>query len=135
MQAEDCQARKIRVEKLSQNWQDSNRILHHQNLPYIFKIIKIEQISRHHDNLPAGYLGIERMQKLVTKKSYWEILCNNIEVYVKGFNVCLVFQKIKPKLYGYLQQLPVPTHSWRNLFISFVTGFLNLQIGKKIVMI
>ena len=60
LQAEDGQARKIRVEKLGRNWKDSDKILHHQVMPYVFEIIKTELISRHNDDPLAGYFGIEK---------------------------------------------------------------------------
>ena len=70
LQAEDGQVRKIRAEKLGGNWEDSNRILHRQGLPYFPEIIKTELISRHHDNPLAGYFGIEKTQELVARKYY-----------------------------------------------------------------
>ena len=58
LQAKYSQARKIRVEKLGENLEDSDGILHYQGLPYIPEIIKIELISRHHDDLLACHFGI-----------------------------------------------------------------------------
>ena len=70
LQAEDGQARKIRAEKLGGNWEDSDRILHHQGLPYIPEIIKTELISRYHDYSLVGYFGIKKTQELVARKYY-----------------------------------------------------------------
>ena len=70
LQAEDGQARKIRAEKLGRNWEDSDRILHHQSLSYVPEIIKTELISRHHDDPLAGHFGIEKTQELVARKYY-----------------------------------------------------------------
>ena len=61
LQAENGQVQKIRAEKLSGYWEDFDGILYHQGLPYVPKIIKIELISRHHDNSLAGYFGIEKL--------------------------------------------------------------------------
>ena len=70
LQAEDGQAQKIRVEKLGRNWEDSDRILHHQGLLYISEIIRTELISRHYDEPLTGHFGIEKTQKLVARKYY-----------------------------------------------------------------
>ena len=70
LQVEDGQAQKIRVEKLSGNEQDSNRILHYQGLLYIPEIIKTELISRHYDNPLVGHFGIEKMKELIARKYY-----------------------------------------------------------------
>ena len=96
--------------------------MHHQGLLYVFKIIRTELISRYHDDLLASHFGIEKIRELVAKKYYWETLCHNIEVYIRGCDVYLASKVVKYKHYRNLQQLPVPTHCWKNLFIDFVTG-------------
>ena len=110
LQAEDGQAQKIRAEKLGKNWKDSNRILHHQGLLYIPEIIRTELISRHYDDPLAGYFGIEKTRELVARKYYWETLRHDVEVYVRGCDVCLASKAVRHKPYRNLQQLPVPTH-------------------------
>ena len=60
LQAEESQVRKIGVEKLCGNWEDSDGILHYQCLPYIPKIIRTKLISRHYDDPLAGHFGIEK---------------------------------------------------------------------------
>ena len=110
LQAEDGQAWKIRVEKLGRNWEDCDRILHHQGLLYVSEIIRTELISKYYDDLLAGYFGIEKMRKLVARKYYWETLCYNVEVYVRGFDVCLTSKVVRHKPYKNLQQLPVPNY-------------------------
>ena len=68
LQAEDGQARKIRAEKLGGNWEDSDRILHHQGLLYVPEIIRTELISRHHDDPLVSHFGIKKTQELVARK-------------------------------------------------------------------
>ena len=70
LQAENGQVRKIRAEKLGRNWQNSNKILHHQGLPYIPEIIRTDLISRYHNNPPAGYFRIKKTPKLAIRKYY-----------------------------------------------------------------
>lgn len=60
LQAEDKQAKNIRAEGLKEGWENIEEVLHHQGLPYVPKIIRIELISRHHDNLLEGHVGIEK---------------------------------------------------------------------------
>lgn len=50
LQAENSQVQKIRVKEIGKRWQDFDKILYYQNLPYIFEIIKIELINKYHDN-------------------------------------------------------------------------------------
>ena len=103
LQAEDGQARKIRAEKLGGNWEDSDGILHHQGLPYVPEIIRTELISRHHDDPLAGYFGIEKTRELVARKYYWETLCHDVKVYIRGCDVCLASKAIRHKPYRNLQ--------------------------------
>ena len=110
LQAEDSQRRKIRAEKLGGNWEDSDRILHHQGLFYISEIIRTELISKQHDDPLAGHFGIEKTRELVARKYYWETLYHNVEIYVRGCDVCLASKTVRHKPYRILQQLPVPTH-------------------------
>ena len=69
-ESEDKQVRKLKAEQPVKNWQDIKDLLHYQSLPYISKVIRIELISRHHNNLLAGHYGIEIIQDLVVQKYY-----------------------------------------------------------------
>ena len=65
-------------------------MLYYQNLPYIPEIIRIEFISRYHNNLLANYFGIKKKQELIAQKYYWLMLCYDINNYMKRYNICLV---------------------------------------------
>ena len=122
LQAEDGQVWKIRVEKLGENWEDSNGILHHQILTYIPEIIRTELISRHHDDPLVGHFGIEKTRELVARKYYWETPYHDVKVYVRGCDICLASKAVRHKPYRNLQQLPLPTHRWKDLSMDFVMG-------------
>ena len=96
-------------------------MLHHQGLSYIPEIIRTELINRHHDNPLAGHFGIEKTQKLFSRKYYWPTLRRDVEDYVRGCNVCLASKVVRHKPYGDLQSLPVPTQRWKDLSMDFVT--------------
>ena len=85
-------------------------MLHHQDLPYVPELIRIELISRHHDDPLAGHFGIEKTRKLVARKYHWKTLRRDVENYVKGYDVCLASKAVRHKPYRDLQSLPVPTH-------------------------
>ena len=70
LQSKDKQARKFRVEQPVKDWQDIKDVLHHQGLSYVPEIIRIELISKHHNNLLAGHFGIKKIRKLVARKYY-----------------------------------------------------------------
>ena len=88
-------------------------------MPTIPEIIRTELISRHHDDLPASHFVIEKTQELVARKYYRETLRYNVKVYIRGCDVCLASKVVKHKFYKNLQQLLIPTHPWKDLFMDF----------------
>ncbi len=74
------------------------------------EIIKTKLISRHHDEPLAGHFRINKTRELVAQKYYLRILRHNVEAYVIGYDICLVFKAAKHNPYGYLQLLPIPTY-------------------------
>ncbi len=99
-------------------------MLHHQGQLYVSEIVKTELISRYHDNLLAGYFGIDKTRELIARKYYWPTLRRNIEAYVTGYDICLALTAVRHKSYGDLQLLPVPTHRWKDLSMDFIMGLL-----------
>ena len=97
-------------------------MLHHQGLPFVPEAIRMELISRHHDDPLAGHFGIEKTRELLARKYYWPTLKHDVEAYVKGCDVCLALKAVRHKPYGDLQSLPVPTHRRKHLSMEFVTG-------------
>ena len=122
LQAEDEHTCKLRAEQLVKDWQDIDGVLYHQGFLYVLKIIQTELISRHHDDLLAGYFGIEKTREFLSRKYYWPTLRHDVNNYVKRCNICLASKAIRHKLYGDLQSLLIPTHHWKDLLIDFVTG-------------
>ncbi len=97
-------------------------MLHYQGLPYVPEVIRIELISRHHDDPLAGHFEIDKTRELIARKYYWSSLWTNIEAYVKACDVCLASKAVRHKPYEDLQLLPVPIHWWKDLSMDFVTG-------------
>ena len=122
LQESDEEARKIRAEGLKDSYKETEGVLHHQELSFVPKVIWTELISRHHDDPLAGHLGIDKTRELIGQKYYWPNLRKDVEVYVKGCDVCLALKAVRHKLYGDLQLLSVPIHRWKDLSIDFVTG-------------
>lgn len=65
-----AKANKLRVEKLSKNKKDIERVLYHQGLSYIPEILYFNFINYYYKNLLAGYFEIDKMHKLITRKYY-----------------------------------------------------------------
>ena len=105
-------------------------MLHHQGLPYIPEIIRIELISRHHNDPLAGHFGIEKTRELIARKYYWPTLRRDVEDYVRGCNVCLASKAVQHKPYSDLQSLSIRIHRWNDLWMDFVMGLPILTDWK-----
>ena len=99
LQESDSQAQKVRAEGLQESWEDIEGVLHHQGLPFVPETIRTELISRHHDDPLAGHFGIKKTRELIARKYYWPTLRHNVEIYVKGCDVCLASKAVRHKLY------------------------------------
>lgn len=109
LQEEDTQVEKISTEN-REGWEGFEGILHHQDLPYVPKLIKTQLISRHQNDLLVGPFGIDKTSELVARKYYWETLRHDIEKYIKRCHVFLISKALRHKPYNDLQLLPIPTH-------------------------
>ncbi len=103
MQDDDKEAMKLRSEGLPEGWEDIEQVLYYQSLLYIPKVIYSELISRYHNDLLAGYFGIEKTCKLIARKYYWPTLRQVVETYVRCCNVCLASKAVCHKPYKDLQ--------------------------------
>lgn len=91
----------------------------------------MQLISHHHNNWLAEHLDIKQARKLVARNFYWPMLCSDVETCVKELKVCLALKTPKYKVSHDCQSLLVPTHSWKNLLMNFVTNFPLLTDQKR----
>ena len=130
LQETDSKAQELRQQSWK-SYKEVDSMFHYQGLSFIPKIIRVKLISRHHDDLLAGYFSIEKTRKLLAQKYYWPTLKHDVKAYVKSCNICLALKAVRNKPYGDLQSLPIPLHWWKNLLIDFVTGLPILTNWKK----
>lgn len=85
-------------------------MLYQKYLSYVPERIGTRLISRHHDDLPAGHYGIDKIKELIAQKYYWLAFRHNVEAYVESFDVCSASKAVRHNFYGDPQSLSVPTH-------------------------
>ena len=95
----DLKAQELRQQKAN-GYEEINKILHHQGLPFVLEAIWTELITRHHNDPLDAHFGIEKTCKLLGRKYYWPTLRHNVEAYVKGCDVCLASKAVHHKPYG-----------------------------------
>lgn len=87
----------------------------------------------------AGHFGIEKTQKLVARKYYWETCSYQEYLPIVEKTYPQILQR--DSLYLWIRRAPdlqllsIPTFCQKNLSIDFVTGLLYLRIGMALVRI
>ncbi len=68
LQDDDKEAKKLRSERMSEDWENIEGEFYYQNLLYIPKVIRLELISRYHNDPFAGHFSIEKTRELIARK-------------------------------------------------------------------
>ena len=69
LQETDFEAQELRQQG-QKGYKEVDGVLHHQDLPFVPKAIRIELIRRHHDNPLADHFGIKKTCELLAWKYY-----------------------------------------------------------------
>lgn len=76
-------------------------ILYYQDFSYILEIIYFKIISYYYNNLLTSHFKInKKTYELVVKKYFWPTFYQNIEAYIKEYNIYLASKAIYYKLYN-----------------------------------
>ena len=66
LQESNKKVQKLRAtEELQEGWEDIDRVLHHQGLPFVSEIIWIELISQYYNNLLVRHFDIDKIRELL----------------------------------------------------------------------
>ena len=97
LQQSDNEAPKIRVEGLKSDYEEVDRLLHHQALFFVLEAILI---GRHHDDPLARHIGIDKTRELDGRKYYRPSLKRNVKSYVRVCDICLALKAVRHKPYS-----------------------------------
>ena len=64
------------------------------------KIVRSKLISKQHNDLLVGYFRINKMLELIGRKYFWPSLRRDVEIYVRGCDICLTSKVVRHKPYG-----------------------------------
>lgn len=70
LQNDDKEAKKLRLERLSEGWKDIKEVFYYHGLSYIPTVIHSKLISRHHKDLLISHFYIEKTRELKTRRDY-----------------------------------------------------------------
>lgn len=130
LQDNDKEGKKLRSKKLPEGQKDIEEVFYYQNILYVSNVICSKLISRHYNNPLVDNFDIEKSWELIARKYYQLVLRQDVEVYIKGCNVCLALKAVCHKPYKDLELLPILTYWQKNLSIEFVTN-LPISANRK----
>lgn len=99
-----------KLKKQLEDYKEIDKVFHHQGLPFVPKSTRTKITSHYYNNLLVNYFTIKKTYKLVARKYYYSMLAQDVETYVKCYNMCLALKVVRHKLYNVLQFLPILTH-------------------------
>ena len=76
LQESNSEAQELRTKD---GYQDIDRVLHNQGLLSVPEAIRMEFISRHHEEWLAGHFGIKKTREFLARKYYWPTLRHNVK--------------------------------------------------------
>jgi hypothetical protein len=91
-------------------------------------------ISAFHSSVVGGHSGVMATYQRLKKLFYWPRQKTDVEVFVKQFQTCQQAKHDNCKYSGLLQPLPIPQHSWQDVFMNFVEG-LPKSNGYTIILV
>jgi hypothetical protein len=79
-------------------------------------------LEEFHSSILGGHSGIARTKARVAAQFFWSSLVSDVQKFVSN---CLVCQKAKSATSapaGLLQPLPIPSLTWDDISMDFITG-------------
>ncbi len=92
---------------------------------YVFKkkILKIELLKRHHDDILTNHFNVKKTIKCFNKKYHWSRMIKYVKFYIKTCDVCQRTKTFKHFFYDDLQFFFFFQNSWQEIIMNFITNF------------
>ena len=114
------------------NWQNSNEIFYRENKLYLLEAMRMNALTRNHDDSLIDHFEVKKTLELLHRKYYW--LNSNkknaffdikqlVREYCESCVVCKRNKTSKHKSYEDLQFLFISKFRWADFTMNFVTKF------------
>ena len=94
LQDDDKETKKLRLKGLSEGQKDIKEMFQYPGFLYVPKVICLELINKHYNNLLVSHFSIKKTQELIARKYYKPMLQKDIEAYVKDCDICLALKVV-----------------------------------------
>ena len=109
-----------------------NDMILYKKLIYVPEKVRLEILTRYHENPASGHLGIKRTEEIITRNFWWPKLHNDVVSFVNSCDHCARNKVSRHKKYDLLRPLEIPDRPWRSIEIDFLCG---LPESKKYTVI
>jgi len=82
--------------------------------------LRLRVLQYHHDHVLAGHLGQNKTLELIRRHYTWPNIRDDIQKFCKSCVICMRSKLQRHRLYGSLQQLPIPERPWNSISIDFI---------------
>jgi len=82
--------------------------------------LRLWVLQYHHDCVLAGHLGQNKTLELIWRHYTWPNICNDVQKFCKSCVTCMRSKPQHHRLYGSLQQLPIPERPWNSISMDFI---------------
>ena len=109
----------------SEAWElNSEGLLTHKGRLYVPRDegLRMQLISRCHDDPLAGHFGAEKTHELLARKYYWEGSAKQVNEYCKTCDICQRTKAPRHLAYGEMGLLPIADKPWKEISMDFITG-------------
>jgi transposase InsO family protein len=97
--------------------------------------IRTQILHDHHDIPTAGHQGIERTYAAIHDLFYWPRMNSDVRRYVKSCDSCQRIKASQQSPAGLLQPLPIPTRSWEQVSMDFITQLPRTKAGHDAIVV
>ena len=82
--------------------------------------LRLRVLQYHHNHVLAGHLGQNKTLELIWRHYTWLNIHDNIQKFHKSCVTCMWPKPQHHRLYGSLQQLPIPECLWNSISMDFI---------------
>jgi hypothetical protein len=97
--------------------------------------LRTQILHDHHDIPTAGHQGIERTYAAIHDLFYWPRMNTDVRQYVKSCDSCQRIKASQQSPAGLLQPLPIPTRSWEQVSMDFITQLPRTKAGHDAIVV
>ena len=99
------------------------------------KDLKMKILTKYHDTLIAGHVGIDKTYANISKQFYWPKMNKNIHKYITSCEACQRNKSSNQQPSGLLQPLAIPENKWEHVTMDFIVQLPKTKQGYDSIIV